>query len=124
MSRDGGRYQFVLRTMSPPRPAAEVTLKDSGASSPMMSKGTLSWFMSGLRCVTYFSYVPMAPSKLPADFMAFVAQMMTPILVWIAFSTWFSSLASTGLRRFHAVVPEWLNATSMDMSPFAKSRRQ
>lgn len=43
-----------------------------------------------------------APSKPPADFISSVAQINIPALVWIAFSTWFNSLANTGLIRFHA----------------------
>lgn len=75
----------------------------------------------GLKNRMYFSYVPTALSKPPATLMSSVAVMITPISVCIAFSTWLSSLARVGLSRFQGASLPWLNATSMDTTPFAKS---
>ena len=77
----------------------------------------------GRRKSTYFSYVPTALSKPPATRISSVAVTMIPMSVCIAFSTWLSSLARVGFSRFHGASLPWLNATSTDMGPFAKSRR-
>ena len=94
-------------------------LKLSGASNPMM--------MGCIKCFGRFQIlerlkVPTAPSKFPASHIDSVHVTTTPKRVWIALSTWFNSLANTGLIKLCAVASAWLNATSMEISSLAKSK--
>lgn len=80
-----------------------LSLNVSGASRPMISKGTDIKVLSGTRYLKTFSYSPTALSKAPAIFNLFVVVIKIPTSVLIAFTTLLTELARTGFNKFHAI---------------------